>query len=169
MTLTAKQNRFVILCGSGHTQTDAYRSSYDVPPDCKEPWIWNEAYVLAHHPEVAMRIDEVKEATRAEMLAEGRFTREEALKQAQEDRQLAHREKQAGAAVAATKLSSQIAGHLTDTKEESGALLALAQLIEQVRAHGGDMLRGSLTLEKDGSGDGYTVVTNPNLLETKDE
>ena len=59
---------------------------------------------------------------------------------------LAHDTKNAGAAVSATKLKAQIAGHLDDRTQENNALAALAQLVDQVRAHGGDMPRGSYKL-----------------------
>jgi hypothetical protein len=100
-----------------------------------------EACRLSQHPNIALLASEVTQQIEAEVVQLAAYERQDAFRQAQEDRVLAHREGQAGAAVSATKLSSQIAGHLTDTKEESGALLALAQLIEQVRAHGGDMPR----------------------------
>jgi hypothetical protein len=116
------------------------------------------------------------DAVRDEMMAEtielSAFSRDKAFAQSQGDHALAVSTKQAGAANSCTKLSSQIAGHLTDTKEESGALLALAQLVDQVRAHGGDMPRGSLTIDQDGSGDSYVVDTAaqpPNPLESNDE
>ena len=67
------------------------------------------------------------------------------------------------------ELIAKIRGELDEKSEEDSDLVALRELVDQVRAHSGDMPRGSLTLEKDGSGDGYAVVLTPNPLQTLDD
>ena len=167
-SLTPKQEAFARCWAIGMTKADAYRNAYDCR-SMSPAAIRVEACRLSQNPSIALMVKEIGLRIEDELIQLAAYERQDAFRQAQEDRVLAHRKGQAGAAVAATKLSSQIAGHLTDNKEESGALAALAQLVEQVRLAGGDMPRGSLTLEQDGSGDGYTVVPTPNPLITYED
>ena len=82
----------------------------------------------------------------AETIGLEAYSRAHAFDDAVSDRKLAHDTNNAGAAVSTTKLKAQIAGHLDDRTQENNALAALAQLVDQVRAHGGDMPRVSCVL-----------------------
>ena len=128
-----------------------------------------EAWKLSRNPYITSMADKVRQDVLAETVGLEAYSRGHAFDDATQDRDLAHSTKNAGAAVSATKLKAQIAGHLDDRTQENNALAALAQLVEQVRVHGGDMPRGSLTLERDGSTDGYAVVPTPNPLQTLDD
>ena len=87
-------------------------------------------------------VKDIDKRIETELVQLAAYDRQKAFEDASKDRDLAHQQKQAGAAVSATKLKAQIAGHLDDRSQEDSALQALAQLVEQVRAHGGDMPRG---------------------------
>jgi hypothetical protein len=143
--LTNKQQTFARCWAIGMTKADAYRAAYN----CKRmspAAIRVEACRLSQNPSVTLMAEGINQHIEAELVQLAAYERQDAFRQAQEDRVLAHREGQAGAAVSATKLSSQIAGHLDDKSGSDIALEALAQLVEQVRAHGGDMPRGSCVL-----------------------
>jgi hypothetical protein len=148
------------------SKAQAYHESYDVPKDSRAKWIRDEASLLAQDPGVTRAVQALVNRIEDEVVSVTTYDRQKAFEDANQDRDLAHQQKQAGAAVYATKLKAQIAGHLTDNKEESGALLALAQLVEQVRANGGDMPRGSLKLIDQ---DGHADTPEPKLLNTQDK
>ena len=66
MSLTVKQNEFVIEIAGGASQTLAYRSAYNTQ-NMSQKTIWEEASRLRRHPKVAARIVELeaeKEARR---------------------------------------------------------------------------------------------------------
>ena len=66
MSLTAKQNEFVVEIAEGASQTSAYRSAYNTQ-NMSQKMIWEEASRLRRHPKVAARIMELeaeKEARR---------------------------------------------------------------------------------------------------------
>ena len=66
MSLTVKQNEFVIEIAGGASQTLAYRSAYNTQ-NMSQKTIWEEASRLRRHPKVAARIMELeaeKEARR---------------------------------------------------------------------------------------------------------
>jgi hypothetical protein len=138
----------------GYTQ--AYSQAYDVPLDCKAGWLRREAWKMGQRPDIAMTAKQVRSEIVAETVGLEAFTRDEAFQQSQEDHALAHAEKQAGAAVSATKLSAQIAGHMDDTNPSDRALEALAELMASIARAGGD---GTL---KDGLEDGLTIDHEPN-------
>ena len=66
MSLTVKQNEFVIEIAGGASQTLAYRSAYNTQ-NMSQKTIWEEASRLRRHPKVTARIMELeaeKEARR---------------------------------------------------------------------------------------------------------
>ena len=66
MSLTVKQNEFVIEIAGGASQALAYRSAYNTQ-NMSQKTIWEEASRLRRHPKVAARIMELeaeKEARR---------------------------------------------------------------------------------------------------------
>ena len=66
MSLTVKQNEFVIEIAGGASQSSAYRSAYNTQ-NMSQKTIWEEASRLRRHPKVAARIMELeaeKEARR---------------------------------------------------------------------------------------------------------
>jgi phage terminase small subunit len=154
------------------SKADAYRNAYDCR-SMSPAAVRVEACRLSQNPNVALMVKEIDQRIETELVQLAAYDRQKAFEDASKDRDLAHQQKQAGAAVSATKLKAQIAGHLDDRTQEDSSLQALAQLIEQVRAHGGDMPRGSLTIEQDGSGDGrgdrYVVDTTTNPMKPSDE
>jgi phage terminase small subunit len=61
MNLTPKQEAFCQAVVSGMTQSDAYRSAYDVSPETKAEGIHVDACKLAANPNVALRINELRD------------------------------------------------------------------------------------------------------------
>ena len=59
MSLTVKQNEFVIEIAGGASQTSAYRSAYNTQ-NMSQKTIWEEASRLRRHPKVAARIIELE-------------------------------------------------------------------------------------------------------------
>lgn len=60
MNLTAKQERYAQNIAQGMNQSDAYRSAYDVDPNCKPETVWTNACQLASDTKVSQRIEELK-------------------------------------------------------------------------------------------------------------
>ena len=127
------------------TKADAYRNAYNCN-SMSPAAIRVEACRFSQNPNVALMVKEIDQRIETELVQLAAYDRQKAFEDASQDRDLAHQQKQAGAAVSATKLKAQIAGHLDDRTQENNALAALAQLVDQVRAHGGDMPRGSCVL-----------------------
>lgn len=61
MALTAKQEAFAQAIADGLNQSDAYRHAYDAER-MKPTAIWQEASTLSEHPQVALRVIELKQA-----------------------------------------------------------------------------------------------------------
>lgn len=77
--LTAKQEQFARTVTEGATQTDAYRQAYDAA-GMQDATVWTEASKLMRHPQVARRVEELKEEAEATRRA-GLVSREEAILQ----------------------------------------------------------------------------------------
>lgn len=116
MGLTAKQERFAQnIALKGMNQTDAYSEAYDASK-MKPASIHEAASKLAAHPEVGPRIEVLKEGRARATVKAAAYSLDDAITDAEEDRALARAEGQSSAAVAATKLKAQLAGHLAETK-----------------------------------------------------
>ena len=57
--LTTKQENFARAIAGGLNQSDAYRFAYEAG-DMSPATVWNNAYVLAKHNEVATRVSEIR-------------------------------------------------------------------------------------------------------------
>jgi hypothetical protein len=53
--LTSKQYRYAQPIAKGNTPTATYRQVYEAT-DMKDGMVWNEAYKLERHAEIAMRV-----------------------------------------------------------------------------------------------------------------
>ena len=87
---------------------------------------------LSQHPSVALMADEITQQIDAELVQLAAYDREKVFEDASKDRDLAHQERQAGAAVSATKLKAQLAGHLDDASGADRALEGLASLMQPI-------------------------------------
>jgi hypothetical protein len=76
MSLTAKQEAFSQAVASGMSQAEAYRTHYDVDPDCKPETIWVESCKLAGDPNVSQRVTFLKD----EIAAKALWTREDSVR-----------------------------------------------------------------------------------------
>lgn len=61
MKLTPKQEAFAQAIADGMTQADAYRSAFNVRPGSKPESTWDSASKLMSHPQVSLRVAELKE------------------------------------------------------------------------------------------------------------
>lgn len=76
MSLTPKQEAFCQAIADGMTQSDAYRSAFDVSPSTKAETIHKRASELIGNGEVTGRVAELKQALSAKAL----WTREMSVK-----------------------------------------------------------------------------------------
>lgn len=76
MALTSKQEAFAQAVASGMSQAEAYRTHYDVDPECKPETIWVESCKLANDPNVSQRVKLLKD----EIAAKALWTREDSVR-----------------------------------------------------------------------------------------
>jgi hypothetical protein len=76
MSLTAKQEAFAQAVASGMSQAEAYRTHYDVDPDCKPETIWVNASQLMSDTNVSQRVTILKD----EIAAKALWTREDSVR-----------------------------------------------------------------------------------------
>ena len=110
------------------SKADAYRSAYSCA-SMSPAAIRFEACRLSQHPNITLIASEITQQIDAELVQLAAYDREKAFEDASKDRNLAHQERQASAAVSATKLKAQLAGHLDDASCADRALEGLASLM----------------------------------------
>lgn len=76
MPLTSKQESFAQAVASGMSQAEAYRTHYDVDPDCKPETIWVNASQLMADTNVSQRVAFLKD----EIAAKALWTREDSVR-----------------------------------------------------------------------------------------
>jgi uncharacterized small protein (DUF1192 family) len=76
MSLTHKQEAFAQAVASGMSQAEAYRTHYDVDPDCKPETIWVNASQLMSDTNVSQRVAFLKD----EIAAKALWTREDSVR-----------------------------------------------------------------------------------------
>lgn len=104
--LTVKQEAFALAYLETGTGAKAYRQVYDVKADTLDSTVWEAASRLLANSKVIARIAEIQARAR-EMSV---FTLIAALEELEDARKLAHKEGQAGAAVAATNSKIKLFG-----------------------------------------------------------
>ncbi len=114
--LTPKQEAFCLKIIRGANQTVAYRAVYDCV-DATEHAVGSKASTLARKPAVAARIASLREGVAAAVVAQTGYTLADALREAEEARELAHEKGQASAAASAVTLKSKLSGLLIEKKE----------------------------------------------------
>lgn len=112
--LTEKQEAFVLAFFETGNAAEAYRQSYDVAEKARDSWIYVEASQLLDHPNISLRLEELRK--QAERLSI--YTRHKAMEELEEARQLALREGQSGGAVSATSAKVKLCGYDKPTKVE---------------------------------------------------
>jgi hypothetical protein len=118
--LTAKQEAFCLAVANGATHTDAYRTVYG-PADLTDKKASSKAAGMMKRTPVVQRIACLREGVAkavAEKTAEKIvYTLDDALREADEARELAHDEGSAAGAVQAVKLKAQLAGLIVEKRE----------------------------------------------------
>jgi hypothetical protein len=76
MKLTAKQEAFAQAVAGGMSQAEAYRTNYDVDPNCKPETIWVNASQLMSDTNVSQRVALLKD----EIAAKALWTREDSVR-----------------------------------------------------------------------------------------
>jgi uncharacterized small protein (DUF1192 family) len=76
MSLTHKQEAFAQAVASGMSQAEAYRTHYDVDPECKPETIWVNASQLMSDTNVSQRVAFLKD----EIAAKALWTREDSVR-----------------------------------------------------------------------------------------
>ncbi len=96
--LTPKQEAFALAYFETGNAAEAYRRAYDVADNAKDQWLYVEASQLLDHPQITLRL----EALEAQAQKLSMFTRQKALDEYEEARQLAIKSASPAAAVSAT-------------------------------------------------------------------
>lgn len=169
--LTAKQEVFCHKVLEGLSQSDAYRAVYDTSRMLAAT-IHNSASKLVAAPPVVARLSELRERKAVAVVKSIAYTVDDAMREAQEDRMLAHSVGQAGAAVAATTLRAKLTGLLVERKEVRTGLLDDADS-ESLRAMH-ERLRDVIIVTKEEAGEdiedaevlAVTHVNRPMLRES---
>ena len=104
--LTPKQEAFARAYFETGNAAEAYRRAYDVDENARDQWFYVEACQLLDHPKVAQRVKELRKAAAAHEI----YTRQTALNELEDARQLAMREAQSSAAVSAVQAKLKVLG-----------------------------------------------------------
>lgn len=110
--LTGKQERFAQLIAAGMNQSSAYRAAYDAKR-MKDEVVRVEAYRLAAHPNITLRVNEI----RAPVIEQVRYTLKEAMDEAKTVLAEALALGQTGAAASAVALRSKLNGLLVEDRQ----------------------------------------------------
>jgi phage terminase small subunit len=121
MALTSKQEAFAQAVVTGLSHSDAYRAAFKVRPDTKPNSVNVSAAKLMADPNITLRVKELREpvAKRAQITLEGHL--EDLMKL----RNMAAKEKQYSAAIAAEVARGKAAGIITDKMQISGSLFTM--------------------------------------------
>ena len=114
-SLTPKQERFALLYIELGNASEAYRQSYDAPR-MKPTTVNRKAKELLDNGKIAARIEGLQAAARKRH----EVTVDSLTADLEDDRKLAHKANQAGAAVSATLGKAKLHGLLKDRHEHSG-------------------------------------------------
>lgn len=95
--LTPKQEAFALAFFETGNAAEAYRRSYEVSADARDHWIYVEAGVLLDHPEIALRLQELREQAERHSI----YTRQKAMEEYESARLLAEQAQNPSAAVSA--------------------------------------------------------------------
>jgi phage terminase small subunit len=118
--LTIKQEKFAQKYVELGNASEAYRQAYDTEK-AKPETIWNEAYKLMENPDVAARVNELKQlaAKRHEVTVDSLTDEYESIREA------AFIEKQFSPAIAAVTGKAKLHGHLTDKPADTNITIAI--------------------------------------------
>jgi len=124
MKLTAKQEAFAQAIADGMTQADAYRTAFNVKPTTKPQSIWDSASKVIANPEVAHRVNELKEKLEKKAL----WSREMSVKALVKAYQLAEKGQNPQAMTGAIKEINAMHGFNAPQKIDLSAELTLRRI-----------------------------------------
>lgn len=104
--LTPKQEAFALAYFETGSAAEAYRRAYDVSDNARDQWLYVEASQLIDHPKIALRLQELREQAEKVSI----FTRQQAMKELEEARELAIKTENPSAAVSAVNSKSKLWG-----------------------------------------------------------
>ncbi|PWE26712.1 terminase small subunit [Pararhodobacter marinus] len=104
--LTPKQEAFALAFFETGNAAEAYRRAYDVSENARDHWIYVEAGQLLDHPEVTLRLQELREHAERHAI----YTRQKAMEELEEARETARVNAQAAAMVSATSAKIKLLG-----------------------------------------------------------
>ena len=134
--LTAKQRSFADRIIEGMDPSEAYHASAYKSDNMTPKAISVEAQRVLQNPSVALAIEEGRQKATERAITLASFTKEEALRWAMEDRELAHKLGQSGAAVSATRLASDLGGHIVEKKDLNVRADPIGALMADVESRG---------------------------------
>ena len=123
MSLTSKQEAFAQAVASGMSQAEAYRTCYDVDPDCKPETVWVNASQLMSDTNVSQRVTILKD----EIAAKALWTREDSvrtLKEIATDEAARHGDK-----TGAVKVLNEMHGYNAPVKIEHSGTITKIELV----------------------------------------
>lgn len=136
--LTAKQENFAQLVASGNSYVDAYREAYDASPNSSPATAYVTSSQLANDPKIALRIQELRQATEAELAERRLWDVERLIDAAEENLRGAREAKQMSAANGALELIGRVTGLLDQAKAKQGQAPVVITRITVVLDHGPD-------------------------------
>lgn len=111
--LTPKQEAFAVAFFTHGNAAQAYRDAYDVSENAKDHWIYVEAGQLLDHPEIALRLEALKDQAARHAI----YTRQTAMEEYEAARKLAENLGNPSAAVSAVNGKVKLWGLEAPTKQ----------------------------------------------------
>ena len=124
MALTAKQEKFAQCIADGMTQTDSYRTAFNVRPGTKPESIHDSASKVMGNPEVTHRVNQLKEKLEKKAL----WSREMSVKALVKAFQLAEKGENPAAMTGAIKEINAMHGFNAPQKIDLSAELTLKRI-----------------------------------------
>ena len=125
--LTIKQERFAQLFVRTGNAADAYLQAYACQRGTKRTTLRAEGHKLIQHPEIARRIEQLRERVRKSH----DLTVQDILNELDENRELAVREGQASAATQATMGKAKVSGFLVERIQAEITFRGVAERMRQ--------------------------------------
>lgn len=131
--LTSYQQSYADNRINGMNQADALRNSLYKTDGYSEAALRVQAHKMENHPNIALTIDAGLAKVSEKVLTLTAFTKDEAFRWAQEDREMARKLGQTGAANAANRLACDILGHIVEKKVVNLTADPISDMLESIQ------------------------------------